>query len=79
MDVNLVQLYLMTMKLLNWDIFIQWHRELCISKLLNQCEMSNFTSITNTDSSKNKEINTKEKLNAVNSLLSAVVLLWWVL
>lgn len=79
MDANLAQLYLMTAKLLNRDIFIQWHRELSISKLLNQCEMPNFTSITNRDSSTNKEINAKEKWNAVNNLLITVVLLWWAL
>lgn len=79
MVANLAQLYLMTVKLLNRDIVIQWHRELSISTLLNQREMPNFTSITNRDSSNNKEINANEKWNAVNNLLTAVVLLWWVL
>lgn len=37
------------------------------------------TSITNRDSSHNKEINTKDKLDAVSNLLIAVVLLWWLL
>lgn len=79
MGANLGQLHLMTVRLLNRDIVIQWHGELSISKLLNQREMPNFTSITNRDSSNNKEINGNEKWNAVNNLLIAVVLLWWVL
>lgn len=45
-------------------------------KLLNQCERPNFH---HRDSSHNKEINTKDKLNAVSNLLIAVVLLWWLL
>lgn len=43
-------------------------------KLLNQCEIPNFH---HRDSSHNKEINTKDKVNAVSNLLIAVVLLWW--
>jgi len=64
----------MIVKLLSRDVFIQWHREISISKLLNQREMPNFTSITNTDSSINEEINAKAKWNAVSNLLTAIFL-----
>lgn len=74
LDANLVQLYLMIVRLLSRDAFIQWHREISISKLLNQHEMPNFTSIMYRDSSINKEINAKEKWNAVSNLLTAIFL-----